>query len=212
MSLIKGPRTIRRYVVDGSLNDLVNAARARLQDAAFQNPLSNQRSEEQIGWVTNESILDADFSAIDKWYTEPYIHAQMRIDKKTLPSNLFKAMFELRIKEWLSARNLEKIPRGEKEDIKDNLTMEMMAQTLPKVKTVEFCWNVEQEYVILLNTSDSINEKFVALFYDTFGLTLTPETPLMFLEEGDNKVEKLARCGISSFRAHALDEMENGDE
>lgn len=208
MKLIKGARTMRRYIVDGKPNtddtEWLSTLQNQLQLNAFVNPLNYQRSDEQIGWVTAESILDSDFSLMDKWFLDPYVYGQIRIDKKTLPSNLFRAMFDMRVKEWMLTNNRDRIPKNEKADIKDVLQAELFAQTLPRVKTAEFCWNLDQQYLILLNISDSFNEKFCEHFYTTFGLTLRPQTPLMFLKASDPNIETMTKCGVSGFRARAL--------
>lgn len=208
MKLIKGARTMRRYIVDGKPNqadaEWLSTLQNQLQLNAFVNPQNYQRSDEQIGWVSAESILDADFSQMDKWFLDPYVYGQIRIDKKTLPSNLFRAMFEMRVKEWMLTNNRDRIPKNEKADIKDVLQTELFAQTLPRVKTAEFCWNLDQQYLILLNISDSFNEKFCEHFYTTFGLTLRPQTPLMFLKASNPNIEKMTKCGLSGFRARAL--------
>ena len=133
MKLIKGARTMRRYIVDGKPNqadaEWLSTLQNQLQLNAFVNPQNYQRSDEQIGWVSAESILDADFSQMDKWFLDPYVYGQIRIDKKTLPSNLFRAMFEMRVKEWMLTNNRDRIPKNEKADIKDVLQTELFAQT-----------------------------------------------------------------------------------
>jgi DNA recombination-dependent growth factor C len=208
MKLIKGARTMRRYCVDGKPDqadaDWLTQIQNQFQMNAFENAENNHRTEEQIGWVTGDSLLDADFSRIDKWYLEPYIFGQFRVDKKTLPSNLFRAMFELRVQEWLVTKNLERIPKRDKDDIRDVLSAELYAKTLPKVKVVEFCWNIEQQYLILLNLSDSFNDKFCEHFYTTFGLGLRVQTPLMFLNADDPNLETMTKCGVSGFKAHGI--------
>lgn len=213
MKLIKGARTIRRYTVSGELEgDVLKHIQNSLRQFAFSNPVSNQAIEEKIGWVTTKSILDTDFDLLDNWFVSPYVFAQIRIDKKTLPSNLFRAKFEAKLQDWLITNNREKIFKKTKDEIKETLTVEMMAQTLPKVKTAEFCWNIDQNYVIFLNTSATLNQKFIDYFYQSFGLSLTSFTPLMFLEEDDPNIEKLTKATRSSFRAHALpvhEEMED---
>ena len=208
MKLIKGARTMRRYIVDGKPErngqNWLTTLQHQLQGNAFANPMNNHRTEEQMGWVTAESLLDADFTVLDRWFVDPYIYGQFRVDKKTLPSNLFRAMFEMRIQEWLVMNNREKIPHREKSDIKDVLQTELYAQTLPRVKSVEFCWNLDEEYLIILNISESFNTKFVEYFTKTFGLELRPQTPMMFLDSQDPNIEPLTQCGVSGFRARAL--------
>lgn len=209
MKLIKGARTIRRYTVNGELEgDVLKNIQNSLRNHAFSNPISNQASEEKMGWVTTKSLLDTDFDLLENWFVSPYVFAQIRIDKKTLPSNLFRAKLEAKVQDWLVSNNREKIFKKTKDELKDQLTVEMMAQTLPKVKVAEFCWNIDQKYVIFLNTSATLNQKFMEYFYQSFGLSLTPFTPLMFLDEDDPNIEKLTKTVRSSFRAHAIPEQE----
>ena len=209
MKLIKGARTIRRYMVDGKPDKTDGEWLTRLQNQfqthSFKNAEDNQMIEERVGWVTANSILDADFSQIPKWYLEPYIYGQFRVDKKTLPSNLYRAMYEMRVKEWLVSNNRERIPKRERDEIKDLLSAQLFAKTLPRVKSVEFCWNVEKQYLILLNLSDAFNDKFCEYFYTTFGHVLQVQTPLMFLEEDDENLETMTKCGVSSLRVNAVD-------
>ena len=208
MKLIKGARTMRRYSIDGkpdqSESDWLTQIQNQFQAYAFENAENNQRTEEQFGWVTGDSLLDADFSRIDKWYLEPYIFGQFRVDKKTLPSNLFRALLEMRVQEWLTTNHKDRIPKRDKDDIRDVLSAELYAKTLPKIKVVEFCWNIDQQYLILLNLSDGFNEKFCDHFYQSFGLGLRVQTPLMFLDVDDPSLEPMTKCGVSGFKAHAL--------
>ena len=208
MKLIKGARTMRRYSIDGkpdqSESDWLTQIQNQFQAHAFENAENNQRTEEQLGWVTGDSLLDADFSRMDKWYLDPYIFGQFRVDKKTLPSNLFRALFEMRVQEWLTTNHKDRIPKRDKDDIRDVLSAELYAKTLPKIKVVEFCWNFDQQYLILMNLSDAFNEKFCDHFYKSFGLGLRVQTPLMFLDTDDPSLETMTKCGVSGFKAHAL--------
>ena len=208
MKLIKGARTMRRYSIDGkpdqSESDWLTQIQNQFQAHAFENAENNQRTEEQLGWVTGDSLLDADFSRMDKWYLDPYIFGQFRVDKKTLPSNLFRALFEMRVQEWLTTNHKDRIPKRDKDDIRDVLSAELYAKTLPKIKVVEFCWNIDQQYLILMNLSDAFNEKFCDHFYKSFGLGLRVQTPLMFLDTDDPSLETMTKCGVSGFKAHAI--------
>jgi DNA recombination-dependent growth factor C len=187
--------------VNGELEgETLSLVQNALRRFSFTNPVSNQSAEEKMGWVTTHSLLDTDFDLLENWYVNGYVFAQIRIDKKTLPSNLFRAKLEARIQDWLIENNREKIFKKTKDELKDALTFEMMAQTLPKVKAAEFCWNIDKNYVIFLNTSGTMNQKFMDYFYQSFGLSLSPFTPLMFLEDEDPNIEKLTKAGRSSFR------------
>ena len=110
MKLIRVSRTIRRYIVNGELEgEALQKVQNSLRQFSFSNPVSNQATEEKIGWVTTKSLLDTDFDLLENWFVSPYVFAQIRIDKKTLPSNLFRAKLNARIQEWLITNNREKI-------------------------------------------------------------------------------------------------------
>ena len=65
----------------------------------------------------------------------------------------------------------EHCPSGVKQKSKDILKAELISQKFTRVKTVEWCWDLQLNHVYVHNTSESMNERFKSLFYDTFGLT-----------------------------------------
>lgn len=214
MGLEKGTMTLRRYQVLGAApNDPVSAYRDKLVERSFRDPENNSSADEKVGWTTTFSLLDTDFGPEQRWFLEPYIFASMRVDKKTLPSNLFRAKLKHRLAQYCEENDVKRVPRGERERIKDGLEFSMLAQTLPKVRTVEFCWNIAQGYVIFLSTSSYLNELFQVLFYETFALQLQPFNPLLLLDgsgngESDaNEVIQelrhgLMSCGHSNFQVY----------
>ena len=201
MKLIKGARTMRRYSIDGkpdqSESDWLTQIQNQFQAHAFENAENNQRTEEQFGWVTGDSLLDADFSRMDKWYLEPYIFGQFRVDKKTLPSNLFRALFEMRVQE-ATTNHKDRIPKRDKDDI-EMLSAELYAKTLPKIKSY---WNIDQQYLILLNLQTGSMRSF-ATFLPTFDLVRAFKRHSMFLDVDDPKFRADTKCE-SGFKAHAL--------
>ena len=53
--------------------------------------------------------------------------------------------------------------------------MALRKNVLPSIKTSEVVWNWETGYVRFFSTSKGLNEEFIELFEESFGLTLTPE-------------------------------------
>ena len=150
-----------------------------------------------MGWTTVNNLLDTDFSVTDNWLYDRYIIAQLRIDKKVLPANLFRAHLEKRMEDWCKAKDQKRCPAQVKAELKDLLTAEMLSKTLPRVKAIEFCWNIVDGWVFLHNNSDSVNERFLKLFFETFGLELQPASPLDFLVETPQTLRKLEIAGVS---------------
>lgn len=153
------------------------------QDYAFRSNTDVLSEEIRCGWSTIHNLLDQDFSDSSRWYVDPFIYAQMRIDKKTVPANYFRAMSKQKIEDWCVANNKDKAPGKVRRDIKEQVKNELLSKTLPKVKTVEFCWNVQESYLILHSMSQNMNEQFVKLFFETFGIGLEVFHPSLFIPE-----------------------------
>lgn len=192
MSLFKGALTARRYRVTGVVpEDFRTTFPEALQAHAFHQPMGLQRSEELEGWVLVQNLLDTDFSNHNKWLYNQYLVAALRVDKKTLPAKLFRAMLDKKIAAWCEENRRERAPASVRTELKELLEDELYARTLPRVSVFEFCWNVVEGWVMFTNTSDGPNDRFRKRFRNTFGLGLTPYSPLDFLEDTPELAEAL---------------------
>lgn len=204
MSLFKGALTVRRYRVVGSApDDFRSTYPALLQGKAFHEPMGMTRSEEIEGWVLTQNLLDTDFSNLDRWLYNQYLAAGLRVDKKTLPARLVKAMLEKRVQAWCEEHRRERAPASVRTELKELLEDELYARTLPRVSVFEFCWNLVENWVIFFNTSEGPNDRFRKRFRDTFGLPLVPFSPLDLLEDRRELAEGLEITGLSDLRAGA---------
>ena len=198
MGLLNGAMSIRRFVVldkppKGFAVDYIDA----FHDHAFRSTTDVLSEEVRCGWSIIHNLLDQDFSTIQRWYVEPYIFGMMRIDKKTVPSNYFRAKVKLKIEEWCLANKQEKAPAKIRREIKEKIKNELLSKTFPKVKTVEFCWNIEESYLILHNTSRTVNEQFIKLFFETFGIGLEPFYPSLFVPDNRERAA-IESAGVSN--------------
>lgn len=199
MGILKGALGVRRYRIEGEVlagdRDRMIAA---LNGHAFREPLSPVHKEEIMGWTQIHNLLDTDFSDINQWYYNQYIVFAMRIDKKTLPARLFKAHLEKKMAAWCKETGRERVPAKVKEELKSLLEVDMLRQTLPKVSMQEVTWNTKENWVIIHNQSDGINDKFRKLFHQTFGVALMPFTPLDFIGDRPEQVDQLLSAGTST--------------
>ena len=203
MSLMSGGLTARRYRVVGEPPENFRVEYAeQLAEHAFRDALSIQKSEELEGWVLPQNLLDTDFSQQDRWLFNQYLAAALRVDKKTLPSKLFKAHLDRRLKEWCQEQKRERAPASVRTEIKELLEDEMYMRCLPRVSLFEFCWNLAEGWVIFMNCSDGANERFRKRFRDTFGLSLAAFSPLDFLDDQPELAGVLEIQGMSDLRAH----------
>ena len=201
MGFLKGGLTFRRYSVNGEVpSDFRERYQQRLTEHAFAVRPGEGSKLEYVGWTTIHNLLDVDFTNMDRWFIEPHILGMMRLDVKTVPNNLFRAMLERRYQDWCETHSKERCPSRVKSEIKDILKAELIAQSLPRVKTVEWCWDLQLNHVFVHNTSESMNERFRNLFYDTFGLTLSAFSPLSFLDAHQEISARLEHSGLSELQ------------
>ena len=198
MGILKSALTIRRYDVIGDLpKDYLVSLLQSFEQYAFRSDRILQSKEESIGWTTIHNLLEADFSDYERWFFEPFVVAMMRVDQKSLPSNLFQAHFRQKLSNWCKENDKKTCPSRVKEEIKDNLKFEMYSKSLPKVKTVDFCWHLEEKWLLFHNLSDGMNDRFVKIFHESFGLQLAPVSPLDWVQEDSRVSSYLQACGAS---------------
>lgn len=200
MGILKGPLTARRYTV---LGDLPEGFRATFPEAlnaqAFREPFSKVSKEETYGWVQSENLLDTDFTDLNNWLYNYYAYFSLRVDKKALPVNLFKATLAKREQAWCLEHGRERVPRSVKGELKEQLEFEWLQKTLPRVQVTEVVWNIAQGWLLFHGLSAAANDRFRQLFQNTFGLKIVATNPLDML--GDSELaDALERTGGSDLR------------
>ncbi len=201
MGILKGAITCRRYSVEG---DVPDDFRTRYVEVLEQHRFIERKSagagEEVYGWVQAHNLLDAEFEDTTRWLYNHYVLASLRVDKRVLPSKLFKAHMEKRLQQWCHDNGREKAPANIRREVKESLEIEMLATSLPNVSVVEFCWNIVDRWCIFHSTSEKANDRFRTLFRNTFGLVLTPFSPLDFLVDEPDVAGRLEIAGVSDYR------------
>lgn len=199
MGILSGALTARRYVAVGEVPEgFRDSYIERLNAAAFQEPFSKVKKEETVGWVLNRNLLDNDFSDLNEWLYNQYAYFCLRVDKKSLPANLFRATLDQRGRAWCAEHGQERLPRSVKSELKDELEFEWLQRTLPRVQVTEVVWNIVDGTVLFHSLSEANNDRFRKLFLSTFDIELRPVNPLDFLDA--ELAMALERTGGSDLR------------
>lgn len=199
MPVLKGPLTARRYRVIGEVPPGFRELYAqKLLEHRFVEPASATRKEEVEGWVEHRNLLDTGFADVTRWLSNQYALFALRVDKKALPARLFKATLEKRVQAWCEEHQADRCPRSVRDELRDLLEDDWLARTLPRVAVHEAVWNLDEAWLLLLASSDRVNDRFRKRFLVTFNLELVPETPLFWIEP--ELAEALARTGGTDLR------------
>lgn len=130
--------------------------------------------DRSLGWCNAHFALDTSISLEQCLYNE-YIVVGMRIDTLVVPKSLLAVYCEREERRAMQELKKEVLSRYERAEIREAVETTLRKKVLPSIKTAEIVWNWETGYVRFFNTSKGLNEEFIELFEESFGLTLTPE-------------------------------------
>ena len=143
MGILKGPLSGRRYRIVGDLPEgFTDEFIASLNTNQHREPQSPTHKGQSMGWCQVHNLLDVDFSDVNQWLYNHYALFALRVDTKTVPAKLLRAHLEKRQQAWCQANNRPKAPAAVREELREALEQEMLLKTLPRVQTMEVCWNM----------------------------------------------------------------------
>lgn len=167
--MIKNLKTWTRFRLTSALPD---GAVGQLEDAIelqrFVPPASPASLETRAGWVSTSNMLDTDFKNLNDWLFNHYLFLALRIDKKVLPAKLFAAEVKRRQEAWKKEHNRPRVPGSVKEEMKEQVRIEMATRTLPQTTLVPVMWNLDANYVLIGTHSTAHVELVCKIFQRTF--------------------------------------------
>lgn len=179
MGVLSGPMTARRFRVIGDLPDgWRDLFRDKLGEFAFREPPGGVGKEEVEGWVSSHNLLDTDFSDFNRWLYNNYAVFSLRVDKKSLPTALFKATLQKQCDAWCLKEGRERCPNAVKNELKERLEEEWLVRAFPRVALTEILWKVDGGYVLVGASSEKTLDRVRKRFLQSFGLRLVPFSPL----------------------------------
>lgn len=186
MGILSGAMSVKRFSLQGDVPENFREQwRTALDEHAFLDSDLEQGKEEREGWVLAHNLLDTSFARHNDWLYNDILIFALRVDKKTLPANLFKATVQKEVRRWCEERNVERCPKAEKDEIKDRLEQMWLKRTLPRVQVTEVCVNITEKWVLVHSQSANTLERIRKRFFQTFGLKLQPWSPMEWLDSDE---------------------------
>jgi len=137
-------------------------------------PLAGE--EKASGWTSVENVLDTQFEYAN-YSVGDYLAFAFRLDRKSVPPSLLKIRFLEAEKKTLAAKSKKFLSRGEKEEIKERIHLDLLNKTFPVPSFFDVCWSLSQNWVVFGSLSPKVTEEFEKLFKKSFNLTLSPLVP-----------------------------------
>lgn len=163
------PKTFRQDFIDGLL-----AHKFRDIDRELDH-------DDAWGWVTSNDVTSTEFDTSNVFFGD-YVMATLRHDAIKIPAATFKVRLKKAYEDASRARGGGKLSKTEREDIKERLTVQMKKVAIPNIKTFDLVWNMERQVVWFFGTNKKINEAFVDLFQETFGIVPYERNPYSQME------------------------------
>jgi hypothetical protein len=133
----------------------------------------------EVGWAAGESVLDTDFTELKQVWPDHMLFDFWQLTNK-LPGDLLTAYYVAELKA-LSKDNPSGYPsskqkRQAKEAARERLEDQAKDGRFIKRKVIPVAWDAARGEVLFGSTSATAQQRFVKLFQDTFGGTLTSVT------------------------------------
>ena len=143
---------------------------------------SIEKSVEELstGWVQLDDYDSSDFTSSPTCWRDNYLCFSLRQDRRRIPAALLKRQISHLSEEFLANQpTLNFIPKGEKEQIRDQARSLLLARTLPAPAFADVIWDTEKQLLRFCSLGQSTIDSFQGLFHQTFpGLRLQLFHPL----------------------------------
>ncbi len=148
-----------------------------------------------MGWACSRDPFQETISINDICYGD-YLLVSVRIDERKVPAAALKKYCAAEEKQIMEEKNMKRIPRKMKQEIKERVRIRLLQKVLPVPKVYDLCWNVSSGLVFLFSCQEKAQALAEDLFYKTFAMRLSPIIPFTCAVqqlEGSDKQELLGQ-------------------
>ncbi len=193
MGLLKGSASFVRFSVEGQLpENPLDFIAERITAFSFKD-IDDTYDEYSIGWVSILNMFDTDF-AYASYAAGDNIVLAMRADERKVSPAILKKVVQKEEERIRKERQLPKIGRALKVEIKERVRTELTRKAIPIPSVFELYWNLSENSVVYFSTNGKSHVMLEDLFRETFGLLLRQQIPYLTAEAllDEEGIEKLA--------------------
>lgn len=194
MGLLKGSASFVRFSVEGELpENLLDFIADRVVSFSFKD-IDDTYDEYSIGWVSILNMFDSEFKYAS-YAAGDYITLTLRIDERKVSSAILKKFVQKEEERVRLEKELHKLSRSMKVEIKDRIRTELMRKAIPIPTVFELCWSLSDSTLIFFSTNKKAQALLEDYFKETFGLLIKQQIPYITAEHllDDEQVGRLER-------------------
>ena len=171
MGILSGSVSITRYQVLGKVGAPITENIAKgLSDNTIAE-IDNQISEKAVGWTSFEKPFQPNFEGSCFVYGSYFVFA-LRIDKKNIPSKVFKKQYTLEAARWMAENGRDYLSKTEKKLVKEHVISALCLRVPATPNVYDLVWNHENSSIWFFSNLKAANEELETLFVKSFGLSL----------------------------------------
>jgi hypothetical protein len=178
MGFLKGTASFVCFEAEGQLpEDALDFIAERIKGYAFRD-IDDSYDEYSIGWVSVVNMFDASF-AYASYAVGDNIVLTLRVDERKVAPAVLKKMVQKEEERVRLEKQLPKLSRGMKVEIRERVKSELTKKALPVPATYDLHWNLTDNTVFFFTTNKKLHAVLEDFFKEVFGLTLRQRIPYL---------------------------------
>ncbi len=181
MSFLKGTASFVRFSVEGELpENSLDFIANRVIAYSFKD-IDETYDEYSIGWVSVLNMFDTQF-AFASYVAGDFITLTLRIDERKVSPAILKKFVQKEEERVRLERQLPKLSRSVKVEIKERIRTELMRKAIPIPSTFELCWNLSNSTLLFFSTNKKIHSVLEDYIKESFGVLIRQQIPYVTAE------------------------------
>ena len=193
MPVLSGSLPVRRFHVNhisGRPSNYYQFVRDGLSANTYTDK-SGIWSGQRSGWASIDNYLNADAS--QEALVAEYAVFSLRIDTRTASAPRVRALLDKAVASWKQEHAAKHVPRDVKQQLRENVTNEVLSETTPRTKIIDVVWDTTNDWLIFSHLSDGVLDAFMRNFGASFpGIGLEPWQPFGAEDELISDLERTA--------------------
>lgn len=181
MGLFKGSASFVRFTVGGDLpENPLDYIAERIALFSFQD-IDDTYDEYSIGWVSILNMFDSEFDFASH-IAGDYITLTLRVDERKVSPAILKKIVQKEEERLKKERQVPKLSRTMKVEIKERIKVELMRKAIPVPSTYELAWNLAESTLLFFSTNQKAHTILEDCFKESFGLSIRQQIPYTIAE------------------------------
>ncbi len=200
MGFLKGSASFVRFSVEGELpENPLDFIADRVVSFCFRD-IDDTYDEYSIGWVSILNMFDSQFKYAS-YAAGDYITLTLRMDERKVSSAILKKVIQKEEERVRLEKELPKLSRAVKVEIKDRVQTELMRKAIPIPTVFELCWSLSDSTLIFFSTNKKAQAILEDYFKESFGLLIKQQIPYITAEHllDEEQVAALGRISPEIF-------------